>query len=250
MAAYRLVPQDGRPVVTELRIFPAGANEPQRREHDPQGRRVGSRDRRGEDESPRGGLGSRRLRKVPVDTHLHLVPDIVEQMERTWGADALYGQSQPFGRVVGSPRSRFKVSGSWSTFDHFRRVPRGSRRRLRAGDANAPRSPVKVLAATRGYSIVHMRDLVFKAPVGDAHRCTSGQARWSPDRSGALLLKHVKGNRHEVRRSTAVCPRRTSKTRLIASVATRSRHRFDPPRRWSRRRGVLRHWGVPIQAME
>jgi hypothetical protein len=72
VAAYRLIPQEGRPVVAEVRVFP-DENAPR-----PQGR--WSAERLGDQAPvPVGGVPARVLRQLRVREHLALYDDIVQR---------------------------------------------------------------------------------------------------------------------------------------------------------------------------
>ena len=78
MVAYRLIPQDGNPVIAEARIYPG---------------RPGTSLHPGEwsGDVPRWGLSARLLHQLRPDTSLRSYPDIVGNMKLQMGEEAVLG---------------------------------------------------------------------------------------------------------------------------------------------------------------
>ena len=93
-AAYRLVVQNGFPVVAELRIFPA---EPGRRDSQRDPGRWGGEVLGAKARAPRGGITARLLRQVKVGEHYKFVGDFLRWVQKQYGREP-FGPDQPLGR--------------------------------------------------------------------------------------------------------------------------------------------------------
>lgn len=156
IAAYRLVPREGRPVVAEVRVFPAE-----------KGRRKGGcwsvEDLGHEAPVPPGGVPSALLRDVKIDQHLkEYWPKIIRQIRRQYGDDAVFGSGgmasrHGFTQVAEEVRRRTGRRGHDDLF--YARFASGYIDQL----ARRSSTPTRDLAESLHYSQSYVRDVISRA---------------------------------------------------------------------------------------
>lgn len=155
MAALRLVPQGGRPVLAEVRIYPGqpGASlRPGEWSAEYLGRNA---------PVPSGGLSARKVHEAKPGEYLQYLADIVTEMERKWGRPAVHGEQRlltrhGFDAAVGESQRR---SGRPPSHDllFYAILARDLNRIIATGNA---RSPVAELAKQKGYATTSMHKLI------------------------------------------------------------------------------------------
>jgi hypothetical protein len=161
MVAYRLVPQNGRAVIAELRVYPGvpdsyvNAGE-WSAEWD--GNKV---------DVPAGGVSARLVQKeLRFGSYLSYFSHIVGEMERRWGRTSLYDDGRLLARHGYSPAAPESDTRVGRPPEHdstfLARLARDVNRAIANG---YPKAPVKHLADTRDYpyTVEKMRRLVKRA---------------------------------------------------------------------------------------
>jgi hypothetical protein len=161
MVAYRLVPQRGRPVVAEIRIYPGAPDtyaNPGEWSAEWEGSKVGV---------PTGGLPAKVVtRQLKFHSYLSHFSEIIRAMEQKWGRDILYDDEGLFGRhdltpVASESESR---AGRPPEYDSLflARMARDLNRAISDGHI---KDPVLQLSKMPGYidNVVKMHRLVQRS---------------------------------------------------------------------------------------
>ena len=157
MAAYRFVNQDGSPVVAELRLFP---REPEFKKKRPAGEwsaqwvGVGAN-------APRGGLGSRILRKIRVATHVQEFHKLADWWARRGKFPKWAGRIASLAAEIQTPLSRHARPGSNSDEMFFATVA-GDYVRVARHPTNG-RRPIAEMAAHFGLPQGQIRKWVHRS---------------------------------------------------------------------------------------
>ncbi len=158
VAASRLVPRDGRPIVAELRVFPrqeSSTCQPGEWAAESQGFTA---------PVPTGGLTARMLKTIRLGTYLDDATRIIRGMERKWGRKAVHGDMRLLTRHGFIPASRQATSRSGRPPSHddvfYAKLAQDYVRIIDQGNA---RSPVKQLARKRSFSPEHTSQLLHRA---------------------------------------------------------------------------------------
>jgi hypothetical protein len=158
VAAYRLVPRDGRPLVAEVRVFPRDKTSPcQPGEWAAESQGFTA-------PVPPGGLTARMLKSIKLGTYLDDAMRIIRRMERKWGREAVHGDMRLLTRHGFTPATGQATSRSGRPPAHddcfYAKLAQDYVRIIEHGNA---RSPVKELARERSFSPEHMGQLLHKA---------------------------------------------------------------------------------------
>jgi hypothetical protein len=168
VGALRLVPQNGAPVIAELRVFPAEADRPAPGRWSGEWRGVLAK-------IPPGGLTRRLLRKVPTAAHVQLMAELLRQSRRKAVEvddpmfDSLWGNGPRPATEIASTARPSHPSGEHAGGARRGRKPRPSEFYLPiavayagAVKAGSPH-PVVDVADARGLDASQVRDMVYKA---------------------------------------------------------------------------------------
>ncbi len=192
IAAYRLTPQNGMPVIAELRVFPAEVS------HSTPGRWSG--EWLGvHAHVPAGGLTARQVKRVRTAIHVRRMGDLLHQ----WRKKMVTVSDVKFGSIWGdepstaSPRAAWKRSSAAERVGNHQGRP-GRKRRppeyyldvavayARAVEAGS-RHPIADVARALGRPLPWVRDMVHRA------RALGLLTRTSRGRLGGVLTKEARG---------------------------------------------------------
>lgn len=144
IAAFRLVPKDGRPVVAEVRVFP---NEDRKRalgewSHD-------------EENVPLGGLTTTALRGVHVQPGLEAFPDVMHSWQRDHGLGTVNALLRERGYVAPKPKHPGRKGRTDTYYAEW------ARRYVR--ECARSRTPIKNLAVRHHLAPQSVTDLISEA---------------------------------------------------------------------------------------
>jgi hypothetical protein len=177
IAAYRLVPKNGVPVIGELRVFPAEPHRPGPGRWSGEWLGVGA-------SASSGGLTARLLRRVPTTPHVRLVADLLRKWREEMGGDRalrrLWGDApslpddarpQPHPTPTGTARATGKRGRKGRPKEEVARIAAAYSSAIAIGS----RRPVRDVVQKLRLDSSQVRDVIYRArKLGFLTRTTSG----------------------------------------------------------------------------
>ena len=158
VAAYRLVSQEGQPVISEFRLFPS---EPEKRVRDHDVGRWSGAFTGAKAQAPRGGITARLLRQVRIGEHAKFAGEFLAYLQKQYGR-TLFESGNVLGRrgftppvaPARSPRGR---KGRPDLF--YAQIAAVYAKALKSGS----RHPVEDVATAFRLRTAHARDMIHQA---------------------------------------------------------------------------------------